>query len=266
MTGEIPVRQPSVRLDEYAHLRDLPMIPGNVKVDILIGKDNPEALIPLEVRRGKEGDPFAVRTLFGWSVNGPVGDKANKQVTAHFITTASDTLYDIKKLWEIDNEDISGDDKGMSANERMVVELWDDKTVLKGGRYEIPIPWKKEAQFPNNLPVAVSRLHNLKKSLQKRQIFVRYDEEVKKLVSKGYAEPISEYERKGRTWYLPHQAVTTEKKPDKLRVVFDCAAKYNGESLNDKGLQGPDLNNKLVPVVIRFRQHEHAVVADIEAM
>ena len=90
-------------------------VAGNIKVDILIGQDNPKARIPLKVHRGEEGDPFAVRTLFGWSVNGPVGDKANKQVITHFITTTPDTQYDIKKLWELENEDICGDDKGMSV-------------------------------------------------------------------------------------------------------------------------------------------------------
>ena len=33
-----------------------------------------------------------------------------------------------------------------------------------------------------------------------------------------------------------------------------------------KCLQGPDLNNKLLHVLLRFRQHECALMADIEAM
>ena len=52
----------------------------------------------------------------------------------------------------------------------------------------------------------------------------------------------------------------------KLRIVFDCAAKYEGTSLNDQVLQGPDLTNKLMGVLQRFRQEAVAVMADIEAM
>ena len=69
-----------------------------------------------------------------------------------------------------------------------------------------------------------------------------------------------------RVLYLPHHGVITEKKPDKLRIVFDCASKYLGESLNQKYLPGPDINNKLIHVLFWFREHEYAVTADIEAI
>ena len=68
------------------------------------------------------------------------------------------------------------------------------------------------------------------------------------------------------SWYLPHHNVVNPKKPDKVRVVFDCAAKFNGESLNNNVLQGPDLTNSLVGVLCRFRPENVAIVADVEAM
>jgi len=56
------------------------------------------------------------------------------------------------------------------------------------------------------------------------------------------------------------------KKPDKLRVVFDCSARYQGTSLNDYLLSGPDLTNNLFGVLCRFRQHPVAVMCDTEKM
>ncbi len=67
-------------------------------------------------------------------------------------------------------------------------------------------------------------------------------------------------------WYLPHHPVTHPQKAEKVRVVFDCAAKFQNASLNDQLLQGPDFTNSLVGVLLRFRQERYAVMADIEKM
>ena len=42
------------------------------KVNLLIGLDVPETLQPEEIRKGQQGGPFAVRTKFGWTLNGPL--------------------------------------------------------------------------------------------------------------------------------------------------------------------------------------------------
>ena len=49
-------------------------------------------------------------------------------------------------------------------------------------------------------------------------------------------------------------------------MAFDCAARYEDISLNSHVLQDPDLIYSLVGVVIRFRQEQVALAADIEAM
>ncbi|XP_013855697.1 uncharacterized protein LOC106511491, partial [Austrofundulus limnaeus] len=88
-------------------------------------------------------------------------------------------------------------------------------------------------------------------------------------INKGYAEEVaasSSDRNDGKIWYLPHHPVTHPRKPGKVRIVFDCAAKYDGVCLNDVVHQGPDLTNKLLTVLIRFRQGPVAIMADIEGM
>ncbi|KAJ8333793.1 hypothetical protein SKAU_G00411120 [Synaphobranchus kaupii] len=51
-----------------------------------------------------------------------------------------------------------------------------------------------------------------------------------------------------------------------IRVVFDSSAKYQGISLNDILLKGPDLNNTLLGVLIRFRREPIAVTTDVQQM
>ena len=67
-------------------------------------------------------------------------------------------------------------------------------------------------------------------------------------------------------WYLPHHGVYHPKKPEKIRVVFDCSAKHDGISLNQKLLQGPNLTNSLVGVLTRFRLERIAVMSNIQSM
>ena len=87
------------------------------------------------------------------------------------------------------------------------------------------------------------------------------------LINKGYTRKVSEENLDyPNVWYLPHHAVFHPQKPDKVRVVFDCSAKFQGASLNDQLLQGPDLTNTLVGVLTRFRQGQITFMCDIEAM
>lgn len=86
------------------------------------------------------------------------------------------------------------------------------------------------------------------------------------IINKGYAEEVSENIQEQDARYIPHHGVYHHQKTDELLVVFDCAAKYQGTSLKDMLLQGPDLVNPLVEVLIKFRQYPFAYMADIESM
>ena len=78
-----------------------------------------------------------------------------------------------------------------------------------------------------------------------------------------YAEPIPDGLVPNREFYIPHHCTAAG---TKFRVVFDCSARVEGESLNDNLLQGPDITNNLVGVLLRFRQFPIAVVGDIKGM
>ena len=266
---EIPVKQYDVKLDSMSPLNSLSFVRSVSKVDLLIGQDHAEALIPLQVQSGKPGEAFAVRTLFGWSINGPcTSDKeVGKQIISHFIST--NTIDEnVENLWRLDNEGYSSDELSMSVDDNKVMSLWNKSVRFVDGHYMLPIPFKADVLVPNNLEVAKHRLFALKRSLERKQMFDRYDAEIKKLFQRGHAENVvkSDIDGADKIWYLPHHAVVSDKKPGKVRVVFDCAAKYMGESLNDKCFQGPDFNNKLLHVLLRFRQHNCAIMADVEAM
>ena len=67
------------------------------------------------------------------------------------------------------------------------------------------------------------------------------------------------------TYYLPHRAVINEERlTTKLRVVFDASSHAEGcQSLNDCLMTGPNLNPELLSILLKFRKHEVAFMADI---
>ena len=128
---------------------------------------------------------------------------------------------------------------------------------------------EEEVKASEYYSLAVSGAESLKKHLNKDERLVKNILEVmQEYIEKGYAKPGPKDSRKeiSRKWFLPHFPVLNPKKPDKLGIVFDCAARHMGTSLNDALLQGTDLVNCLTGVLTRFREEKIALVADIEAM
>ena len=60
-------------MSQWPHLKDLtiPDVEDN-QVTMLIGANVPEAQVHEECRRGRSGEQYAVRTVLGWAVLGPV--------------------------------------------------------------------------------------------------------------------------------------------------------------------------------------------------
>ena len=120
-----------------------------------------------------------------------------------------------------------------------------------------------------NRLMAEKPLNGLKKRLIKDEGLCRkYVECMQTYIDNGYAEEVldSGPENEREQWFIPHHPVVHPRKPGKMRIAFDCAAKHKRVSLNDVLLQGPDFLNSLFGVLTRFRKERVALVADIECM
>lgn len=261
-------------LFKHPHLRRIQRpFSQNEDIGLLIGQDAPDALIPLEIVRGdRTSDPYAVKTILGWVINGPVECESSNacQVTSTFTNVQLGHM--VERFWKLEtvgNSDLNNE-PGYSINDIRAENMWKESIKLDdSGHYELPIPFKSSPlQLPNNITMARQRLEHLKKRLMNnKDMKDKYTGEVDELLCKGYAEEVfGARDNNTPTWYLPHHSVVNPKKPDKFRIVFDCSAKFNDTSLNTQVLQGPDLTNKLLGVLIRFRLERIAVTADIQSM
>ncbi|XP_039475082.1 uncharacterized protein LOC120442538 [Oreochromis aureus] len=133
----------------------------------------------------------------------------------------------------------------------------------------LPLPFKEDRpSLVNNRSCAEHRLKYLKRRFEKdNQYHKDYTEFMRETIERGDAERVPSVDLdKSPAWYIPHHGVYHPQKPGKIRVVFDCSAKYVGASLNDYLLTGPELTNSLVGVLCRFRKGPVAVMCDIERM
>ncbi len=138
-----------------------------------------------------------------------------------------------------------------------------DKLERVDEHYQTAIPFKDvPVMMPNNREVAKRRLDSLKRRLRRDSVLrEKYKHGIENLVKKGYAEPVEDCDHRSDlpVWFIPHHPVTNVDKPGKVRIVFDCAAKYQGMSLNDRVLQGPDLTNELLGELLRFKRRQRGL-------
>ena len=265
-------------MDGWPHLRDI-VIPEveRGEIGLLIGMDVPELQWSLEERRGERGEPFARRTLFGWTIVGPTGSREQSTSRGTRVVDVNVTLVDplrkaLEQQWNHDFGDLDSTQKeSMSVNDRKALKIMEDTVAIVNGKYRLAIPWKVEPEtLPNNRRTAEVRLKHLKRKLEgDSKLHEQYVTTVEKYIADGHARQLKAKEvtqDSGGQWFLPHHPVFKKSNPSKCRVVFDCAAKYKGTSLNDAIHQGPNLMNSLAGVLIRFRREQVAIVGDIEAM
>ncbi|CAL9682043.1 unnamed protein product [Knipowitschia caucasica] len=263
-------------LQRWPHLRHIQIPEIEADVDLLIGTNVPQALEPWEVVRTVNGGPYAVKTILGWTVNGPLrGDcQMDKQIQPH-VSVNRISVARLDELWEkqlkIDFPEAKQDEQhGLSKEDERFVESVSHSVNHIDGHYSIGLPVKRRyLKMPNNKTVAEQRAIGLKKRLSKDSSFRSdYVKFINEMLKNGYAEKVTAEQLRrsdGRVWYIPHHGVYHPKKK-KLRVVFDGGATFQGVSLNSHLLQGPDLTSQLVGVLTRFRKEPVVLMADIEAM
>ncbi|XP_052761860.1 uncharacterized protein LOC128204486 [Mya arenaria] len=275
----------------YPHLEDLaekiPELDDQAPILMLIGRDLAEAHHVLKQRLGPNGCPFAQELSLGWVIIGETclgkvhvpkmvcvnktyirePNRASIFPPCENSLLLKDSLTDQSSdiLNDIFAHTPDDDRLGLSAEDEEFLEIMkkDLKKLPEG--WSAPLPFHNPRQrLPNNRNQALKRTHSLQASLKrdpkKQKHFLEF---MAGIFENSYAAPAPPLQPKEECWYLPIFGVYNAKKKDQIRVVFDSAAQYQGASLNSVLIQGPNLMNSLLGVLMRFRRHPVAVTADI---
>lgn len=153
--------------------------------------------------------------------------------------------------------------------DKVFLDIMNKEVYLdKDSHWVAPLPFRSpRIQLPNNREQAMQRLRSLQRTLSKKpNMKTHFFDFMQKVIEDKQAELAPPLQSGEECWYLPIFGVYHPHKPDKITVVFDLSAQFGEVSLNDVLLSGPDLNNTLLGVLLRFRREKVAVMVDIERM
>ncbi|XP_073943810.1 uncharacterized protein isoform X2 [Choristoneura fumiferana] len=245
-------------------------------VDILVGAEIFWSVIcNNSIDLGKK-QPKLYETKLGWLVSGYVSHasttNSSNQHHCHFIKENEN----INQFWELDTIPTR---HSFTAEERACEESFQANTYRNSkGRFVVTIPLKKDpSELGDSYAMAKMRFLSLERRFNRDPVF-----------KEKYTDFMQEYEQLGHmtlnstspplsntcgnnnnvSCFIPHHGVLRESSTTtKLRAVFDgSAVTTSGVSLNNLQMVGPTVQDDLLSILIRFRQHKFVVSGDIEKM
>ena len=244
------------------------------QIELLLGCDLHRAFLIKDVLVGNPGSTCGLHTALGWTIysvaEGEQEGTESPELMVNFLGAQDNSDDSCDNLLKLLARDFEGcDDVAaapvLSQDERRALGILNHTCKRVDGHISVGLLWRDGNQrLPNNRSVAEKRLGSLKRRfLNDPELFMKYSKKMEEYIS-NYAERIKQDgSSSNRINYLPHHCTAES---TKFRVVFDCSTRCGGVSLNDVLLQGPNLTNTVVGVLLRFRQHPIAVVADIKGM
>ncbi|XP_055908277.1 uncharacterized protein LOC129943083 [Eupeodes corollae] len=232
-------------------------------IDVLLGSDKAWSILRDGRRNDGAGNLVAHNTIFGWVVTGSIPDK---EIVAFHIGVEEDVDFQMKWFWEI--EEVLQNNYSLDSGDFADTHFIETFSRAPDNKYIVELPFRhKDIVFGNTLSGALSRLFAMERRFARQDdLRLEYSRFMKAYQDLGHMERIPEHEiepSSGKTFYLPHHAVVT----NKLRVVFDGSHKDGkGNSLNEMLHTGPPLQRNLINVCLRFRIHKYVFCSDIVKM
>ena len=230
---EVPYTYSPCRdLSMYPHLSDVPISPvyPPAKVDILIGQDNNEALVPLQVLKGNPGDPFCVLTKFGWTLNsvfpGSSTHCVSHCVVSNFVHTSIDAKVEV--LSDIADDHVDSTPKSLSVStDHKVLDICHGESIVFDSHVDVPIS-REVSHVDNSSLTPAGKISNMS------FIMVDYVDGVKAIICKGLVDDIPVdvvLNHDPMTCYVPYHPVF--KHSGDIYFLSDCSNKSQEYSFDD---------------------------------
>ena len=160
----------------------------DVEIGALIGLNCPRAVRPREVIHGKQNDPYAVRSLLGWHINGPIKREGNGAVQCHRIRIHEPSAVDEASGYIVVERSVKEQLTPQVVGRMFELDFSERKAKegihhCEDLHYELPLQFREQdVQLPNNRPQTAQRLIGLKKKYR-----ADYVDFMTGIIDKGYA-------------------------------------------------------------------------------
>ncbi|XP_053698867.1 uncharacterized protein LOC128745821 [Sabethes cyaneus] len=239
-------------------------------IDIIIGAEYYLDLLTEGKMQATETGPTIQKTVFGWVVSGRAasGSTSIPRSIVNVCSTA-DIQEQLTKFWELE----TCHSATTNSVEESACEMFEKTTVRdEMGRFVVTLPKKDHliARLGYSKTTALKRFSGMERRLAANsELRKQYSAFIHEYEDLGHMREVVDEEPSNQVnYYLPHHAVLKpESTTTKLRVVFDASCRTStGVSLNDALLVGPVVQDDLLNIILRFRLHRYAIVADIAKM
>lgn len=236
-------------------------------VDLLLGIDTWTDIILERIIRSKIG-LVAQATTFGYTISGTIKGEPNQSSIATFnhvaIKNESSKCLDdlLRKFWE---EEELPEERIFSEAEMRAEEFFEKTTMrAENGRFIVRLPLINDnPELGDSRRAAVERFYQLERRLDRnKELREQYCAAMMEAIDLNQMRIATAEERAANGYYIPHHPITK-----RFRIVKDgSCVTTNGKSVNDIQLAGPNLQEKLPHIIMRFRFHKHVLSADIRKM
>ena len=292
VTGTIerrPINSKAMKetLKQYELADTLPVKAENCNIDLLIGNDYFADIVSMKRILLSDG-LYLLGSKFGWILSGrkrndnSIPKEYSLAMFTHSSSDISTNLLGFEKtddcvfkqsriedFWALETIGIK-DDSTITDDDKAISEF--NKSIhLVNDRYQVRWPWREDnPTLPDNYKLSYGRLVSTMKRLKEdHETLKKYNDIIEDQIKKGIIEKIDNNTVQGEIkHYIPHHGVLKpSNRTTKLRgVVYDASAKAKKTnlSLNECLYRGPVILEDLCSLLLRFRTHETAIVADIE--
>ncbi|XP_055623288.1 uncharacterized protein LOC129766713 [Toxorhynchites rutilus septentrionalis] len=228
----------------------------------------------LQIRKVDDTLPVFVNTVFGWVAAGEAKRMDESTRVSCHVAKVESLDKAIEKFWTVEELTI----KTPRSQEEEDCETHFVNTFTRDdtGRYIVRYPKRMNfsSMVGESKQTALRRFLQTEKRLERDpNLRSQYVDFMKEYIKLGHMKYIGEaddsrLDKDKTVCYLPHHPVFKESSSTtKVRVVFDGSAKTStNHSLNEALLTGPTIQDELLDLMLRFRKHLIALVADVTKM